>query len=436
MTNRSFQSSVLTCVSLVILLSAVDEIRGEAPGLDPAKTHAVIVGVLHWQDPSLATYSPVGRKDRELYETLVEIGVPKKNMVLLLDEQAKLVDIRGAIRDVARRTAKGDTFIFYYAGHGSASASGICFMNFDAGKADSFAISDIASILSKEFHGERVLMFADCCFSGGLQQTAQQLADAGFKAASLTSAAATNTSTSNWTFTHILIDILGGSSAADRNGDQVITIGEAASEVSDAMKYREFQQHGQSRFKISKDFRLSMATSRPSPTTIPKPFDRFEYVQIQEENQWKTARVVDFKKGQFVTEIQQYSTRRMVNVDPSRLRKIPQVVFRNPFLFTSKPQKMLGMGQSLAKAKVDGKYNTLLKRIKVENDFRQYAEFSDYGYYASTSYATYVDLPAGYWVYVYPYWYIWKTKVDSAVEHSGLGKEEREPRGRRVRLLR
>jgi serine/threonine protein kinase len=60
-----------------------------------------------------------------------------------------------------------------------------------------------------------------------------------------------------------------------------------------------------------------------------------------------------------------------------------------------------------AKASVNGKYRKLLRRIKVEQDRAAYGEFSDYGHYTGTIYAGYSDLPVGYWVYVYPYWYIW-----------------------------
>jgi hypothetical protein len=60
-----------------------------------------------------------------------------------------------------------------------------------------------------------------------------------------------------------------------------------------------------------------------------------------------------------------------------------------------------------AKARVNGKYGKLLRRIKVEGDKAGYGEFSDYGHWDGTSYAGYNDLPVGYWVYVYPHWYIW-----------------------------
>ena len=383
-----------------------------APRLDPAKTHAVIVGVLHWQKKGLTTYPTDNRKDRELYKTLAGMGVPKENMVLLLDEEGDLANIRKAIRQVAGGAREGDTFIFYYAGHGSPTSRGICFMNYDVGEKDSFAVSELADILKQDFKGERVLMFADCCFSGGLGHAAKQLSENGFKAASITSAAATNTSTNNWTFTHILVDILRGSRAADRNGDKVITITEATQEVGDAMKFREYQQHGQSRFNIAEDFRLCVANGSQSKANIPKPYELFEYVQVKENGGWKPARIVGLKNDKFVGEIQQYSTRRLVSVSKSDVRKFPEVTLgRRIPVVHEKPEKPLSDKEALAKAQVDGKYSELLKKIKVEHDYRSYSAFNDYGAYPATSYAGHNNLPTGYWVYVYPNWYIWEKEA-------------------------
>jgi RNA polymerase sigma factor (sigma-70 family) len=67
--------------------------------------------------------------------------------------------------------------------------------------------------------------------------------------------------------------------------------------------------------------------------------------------------------------------------------------------------------QDAWKAQANGKYRRLLRKIKVEKDKTAYTEFSDYGYCSALeSYAGYQRLPAGYWVYVYPHWYIWGEK--------------------------
>ncbi len=60
-----------------------------------------------------------------------------------------------------------------------------------------------------------------------------------------------------------------------------------------------------------------------------------------------------------------------------------------------------------ARASVNGKYRKLLRKFKVEEDKGSYGNFTDYGYYTGTSWRGHNNLPAGYWVYVYPHWYIW-----------------------------
>jgi hypothetical protein len=59
-------------------------------------------------------------------------------------------------------------------------------------------------------------------------------------------------------------------------------------------------------------------------------------------------------------------------------------------------------------ATVGGTYSHLLRTINVPEDEQRYGKFHHYGYYAEPNYAGYSDLPAGYWVYVAPHWYIWK----------------------------
>ena len=65
-----------------------------------------------------------------------------------------------------------------------------------------------------------------------------------------------------------------------------------------------------------------------------------------------------------------------------------------------------------AKAHVDGKYRKLLRRIRVPRDKQNYSDFSDYGHFEGTEWAGYTNLPPGYWVYVYPHWYIWEEKKE------------------------
>ena len=66
----------------------------------------------------------------------------------------------------------------------------------------------------------------------------------------------------------------------------------------------------------------------------------------------------------------------------------------------------------LEKARVEGKYRDLILRFEVEEDRKSYGEFKEYGYYRTTHYKGIKNIPTGYWVYVYPYWHVWREKVE------------------------
>lgn len=80
---------------------------------------------------------------------------------------------------------------------------------------------------------------------------------------------------------------------------------------------------------------------------------------------------------------------------------------RLPRRYEERVRGALTLEQSLVKARAD-KYRTLLHQLYVPDDLLTYTDFRDYGTYPATSYAGYNNLPAGYWVYVYPYWYLWQ----------------------------
>jgi len=60
------------------------------------------------------------------------------------------------------------------------------------------------------------------------------------------------------------------------------------------------------------------------------------------------------------------------------------------------------------KASVDDKYSHLLRKIAVPEDQGVCTDFCDWGHWSGTSWQGHTDLPAGYWVYVFPHWYIWR----------------------------
>lgn len=71
--------------------------------------------------------------------------------------------------------------------------------------------------------------------------------------------------------------------------------------------------------------------------------------------------------------------------------------------------------EALEKAKVGDKYRKLLIKFRVESDYPAYKEFYDYGHYTGSSWKGHSDLPPGYWVYVYPDWYIFGIRKGDVV---------------------
>ena len=77
------------------------------------------------------------------------------------------------------------------------------------------------------------------------------------------------------------------------------------------------------------------------------------------------------------------------------------------------------------------KYGKLLHRIEVPDDAQIYGEYYDLGHSSRTSCRGHENLPAGYWVYVKPHWYIFG-KISLNVSPAGilpnltLGKKARQ----------
>ncbi len=80
--------------------------------------------------------------------------------------------------------------------------------------------------------------------------------------------------------------------------------------------------------------------------------------------------------------------------------------------------------QALRRASVDGKYRMLMAQIKVDRDRQQYGTFRDLGEQTRTAYAGHSDLPKGHWVYVAPYWYVWRDLTSKPRPKRGWGPEQ------------
>jgi beta-lactamase regulating signal transducer with metallopeptidase domain len=88
------------------------------------------------------------------------------------------------------------------------------------------------------------------------------------------------------------------------------------------------------------------------------------------------------------------------------------------------PPAALPLEEALLKARVQGKYAMLLRQLKVEKDFPAHKAFEDLGLQSRREYAGHTDLPKGYWVYVYPYWYIWRDLAAAPKPSRNWGPEQ------------
>jgi hypothetical protein len=73
----------------------------------------------------------------------------------------------------------------------------------------------------------------------------------------------------------------------------------------------------------------------------------------------------------------------------------------------ARPLGKTTLAQALEKATADGRYHSLLRAVYVPGDRGSHGDFLAYGYWDGTSYGGASDLPPGYWVYVYPRWFLW-----------------------------
>jgi hypothetical protein len=164
---------------------------------------------------------------------------------------------------------EGGTLIFYFTGHGAKEPGGqIVFATSDIDSGDlaktGLHVDQLTQVIAGHFKGKRVVLLADCCYSGGLVAVADALSRRGVAAVALTSSEASNTSTGSWSFTQTVIDALRGRALADRDGDGRITLDELAVEVHDVMLNREQQRSGFGSYGVAGDLVLASAVAEPA----------------------------------------------------------------------------------------------------------------------------------------------------------------------------
>lgn len=219
--------------------------------------HAVVIGISAYTKVRRLNYA---RDDaiavRDYFRD--ELGVPAKNLHLLVDEQATLPRIKRLLgRDLPRAVGKHDTVLIYYSGHGGreadvAAAGGQAAYLYPVGadEQDLIATAYPMEDLERSFHriqALRLVFLADSCYSGAARdpKAAASLKGSGrflqlltktkgrviLSACQSDQVAQESKRHQRGLFTHYVLEGLKGG-RADVNGDQAVDTDELFTYVS------------------------------------------------------------------------------------------------------------------------------------------------------------------------------------------------------------
>jgi hypothetical protein len=140
--------------------------------LSSRNVYAVIIGIGNYQDPHIPALRFTVNDAKGVYDLLTNPdygGIAKDHIALLLDQDATVRKIKGAIGKWISQQAKADdTVLIYYAGHGAPEGGETYWVTYDANIDDLYTTAlsnnEIADMLSR-VQSKRVVTFLDSCYS-------------------------------------------------------------------------------------------------------------------------------------------------------------------------------------------------------------------------------------------------------------------------------
>jgi hypothetical protein len=233
-------------VLLTLLLALAAETAWARP-LDPARTWAIVVGVLDYRDPALDDFPAAAhdRQDARLVEWLQAEGVAEARIRFLADADATRAAIEAAVAWACAGSSPGDDLLLYFTGHGERIAGRGVLVPADARaealEATCVSLGGLVRQLELGFRGDRVLAIVDCCYSGSLGDEVKGLSRRRLEWCCLASAESTATSTEAWTFTTCVLKALRGDPTLDHDGDGAVALAELRRFAAEELAFVERQ---------------------------------------------------------------------------------------------------------------------------------------------------------------------------------------------------
>lgn len=286
----------LSLFLLLLSTLAASRVLGNEVRWRPQATWVFVVGTLEWKDSeTFASFPKDNRRDAQLVRFFRQKGVTPNHIVYLADKQATTWRSQAALDKMLAQTAPGDLLFFYFTGHGyqSDDEKKTFFATYDASDDRAgWSVDVIIGTIAKKFRGDRVILAADCCFSGALVDRVRRV-HSRQSFACFASSTSKDSSTANWTFTEMLLAGLQGRSFADLNGDGRVSLGEIARGVRDDMRFAEDQT---SVSVLTGQFHDDTVIAPAARKTDPSVGRR---VEVKSEGDWYKARIIAAKNRQY-----------------------------------------------------------------------------------------------------------------------------------------
>lgn len=290
--NNVFNLLCLLLMALAISTSSLQS-KGasvvEALRWQPQKSRVFIVSMTRFKGGTPAPWGTKDRLDGAWLNCLKERGVADSQIEFLTDEGADTDSIRRHFDDFLDRSKPDECLIFYFSSHGSYNAKHgeFSYVTYDGHLPFQWAFDAI----ERYFKGTQVLMFADCCYSGGIVDIALKRKTA-IKYACLSSTYSHNVGFSGWRFFDCILRGFAGAPVVDLDDDGHIELDELARFSEEHMA---FVAEGKPMFATTNGFnpRLILADARGAK----KSAEIGSYVESWHDNSWHKAEIIDVRAG-------------------------------------------------------------------------------------------------------------------------------------------